>query len=89
MHSNPVASAQRRCATDASRGCVSQVTTEEERVKFTEQLSEAEDWLYGDGETADAAEFSEKLRALQVVGKPITRRAVEAEARPEVSLPWC
>ncbi len=62
-----------------------QVTTEEERVKFTEQLIEGEDWLYGDGETADAAAFTAKLKELQVVGKPITLRASEAELRPEVS----
>jgi hypothetical protein len=62
------------------------VTTEEERVKFTEQLSEGEDWLYGDGETADATAFTAKLKGLQVVGKPITLRASEAELRPEVSL---
>lgn len=66
--------------------CCRQVTTEEERVKFTEQLSEGEDWLYGDGETADATAFTAKLKGLQVVGKPITLRASEAELRPEVSL---
>jgi molecular chaperone DnaK (HSP70) len=63
-----------------------QVTTEEERNKFTEQLSEAEDWLYGDGEAAGASEFKERLSALQAVGKPIEVRASEAELRPEVSL---
>jgi hypoxia up-regulated 1 len=60
------------------------VTTEEDRVKFTEQLSEAEDWLYGDGEEADTAAFQDKLKALETVGKPIALRASEAELRPEV-----
>lgn len=63
-----------------------QVTTEEERNKFTEQLSEAEDWLYGDGELANASEFKEKLKTLQAVGKPIEVRASEAELRPEVRI---
>ena len=62
-----------------------QVTTEEERVKFTEQLSDAEDWLYGDGETADAAEFKDKLKVLEGVGSPIATRASELELRAEVS----
>jgi hypothetical protein len=61
-----------------------QVTTEDERVKFTEQLSEAEDWLYGDGEAADSAEFTAKLKGLEAVGAPIAHRASEAELRPEV-----
>jgi len=61
-----------------------EVTTEDERVKFTEQLSEAEDWLYGDGETADAAAFTDKLKTLQAVGSPIAVRATELELRAEV-----
>jgi hypothetical protein len=63
-----------------------QVTTEDERVKFTEQLSEAEDWLYGDGEAADAAAFQSKLKGLEAVGAPIAHRASEAELRPEVGV---
>lgn len=65
-----------------------QVTTEDERVKFTEQLSDAEDWLYGDGETADAAAFTDKLKALEGVGSPIAVRATELELRPEVRVAW-
>lgn len=61
-----------------------EVTTEDERVKFTEQLSDAEDWLYGDGETADAAAFTDKLKTLESVGSPIAVRATELELRPEV-----
>jgi len=53
-------------------------------VKFTEQLSDAEDWLYGDGETADAAAFTDKLKTLESVGSPIAVRATELELRPEV-----
>lgn len=60
------------------------MTSEDERVTFTEQLSEAEDWLYGDGEAADAAAFKDKLTQLEKVGLPIAVRANEQEIRPEV-----
>lgn len=58
-------------------------------MKFTEQLSDAEDWLYGDGEAADAAQFTEKLKVLEGVGSPIAVRASELELRPEVSVCVC
>ena len=32
-------------------------TTEEQRETFSSQLTEAEDWLYGDGEAVDVAEY--------------------------------
>jgi hypothetical protein len=64
--------------------CCCQVTTEEARVKFIEQLTEAEDWLYGDGETEAADAFKSRLAALKAVGEPIARRAAELELRPQV-----
>lgn len=33
------------------------VTTAEQREAFLKQLTEAEDWLYGDGEDVDGAEY--------------------------------
>ncbi|WIA37837.1 hypothetical protein OEZ86_014693 [Tetradesmus obliquus] len=61
-----------------------QVTTEEARVMFIEQLTEAEDWLYGDGEAEAADAFSTRLAGLKAVGEPIARRAAELELRPQV-----
>lgn len=61
-----------------------QVTTEEQRVKFTEQLTDAEDWLYGDGEHEGAAAYKAKLKGLKAVGEPMKYRAQEMELRPEM-----
>ena len=33
------------------------MTSEEQREAFAAQLTEAEDWLYGDGEAVEAAEY--------------------------------
>jgi hypothetical protein len=60
------------------------VTSEESRVAFTEQLTAAEDWLYGDGEMEGAEAFKSKLKELQAVGDPMARRAAELELRPQV-----
>eukprot|EP00775_Hariotina_reticulata_P013787 gene13787-13908_t len=61
-----------------------QVTSEESRVAFTEQLTAAEDWLYGDGETEGAEAFKSKLKDLKAVGDPMARRAAELDLRPQV-----
>ncbi len=52
-----------------------QVTTEEQRTKFTEQLTEMEDWLYMEGEAEGATEFKAKLKLLKDVGDPMKQRA--------------
>eukprot|EP00195_Chlamydomonas_chlamydogama_P003215 CAMPEP_0202919692 /NCGR_PEP_ID=MMETSP1392-20130828/76466_1 /ASSEMBLY_ACC=CAM_ASM_000868 /TAXON_ID=225041 /ORGANISM="Chlamydomonas chlamydogama, Strain SAG 11-48b" /LENGTH=990 /DNA_ID=CAMNT_0049613149 /DNA_START=318 /DNA_END=3290 /DNA_ORIENTATION=+ len=62
---------------------VKKVTTEELRVKFTEQLTEMEDWLYMDGDNEQAVEYRKRLRSLKEVGDPINRRAQELEMRPQ------
>ncbi len=51
------------------------MTTEEQRTKFTEQLTAAEDWIYSDGETEGAPEFKARLRSLKTVGEPMKGRA--------------
>ena len=51
------------------------MTTEEERVKFTEQLTAMEDWLYMDGEAEGSVEFRAKLKELKDVGGPMKTRA--------------
>eukprot|EP00879_Flechtneria_rotunda_P024057 GHRR01025481.1.p1 GENE.GHRR01025481.1~~GHRR01025481.1.p1 ORF type:complete len:539 (+),score=222.19 GHRR01025481.1:412-2028(+) len=61
-----------------------QVTVELDRVKLIEQLTEAEDWLYGDGEHEAAEAFRTKLAGLKATGDPMVTRANELELRPQV-----
>lgn len=58
------------------------VSTEQERESFTEKLSEVQDWLYMDGEEAQANEFQERLDQLKAMGDPILFRMSELKARP-------
>jgi hypothetical protein len=46
---------------------VAAVSTEEQRAAFLEQLAVVEDWLYGEGEEAEAAEYRWSLRAAAVL----------------------
>lgn len=61
------------------------VSTSEERQSFAEKLEEVQEWLYTDGEDANATEFQERLDSLKAIGDPITFRASELTARPEAS----
>ncbi|KAK3155066.1 hypothetical protein QOZ80_2BG0198410 [Eleusine coracana subsp. coracana] len=58
------------------------VSTEQERESFMEKLSEVQDWLYMDGEDAQANEFQERLDQLKAIGDPILFRLSELKARP-------
>ncbi|KAK8462958.1 hypothetical protein SEVIR_1G298600v4 [Setaria viridis] len=58
------------------------VSTEQERESFTEKLNEVQDWLYMDGEDAQANEFKERLDQLKAIGDPILFRLSELKARP-------
>ncbi|GBG65617.1 hypothetical protein CBR_g51500 [Chara braunii] len=58
------------------------VTTEEQREQFRAELSEAEDWLYLDGENAPAADFKRRLSALKKTGDLIFGRLTELSLRP-------
>ncbi|KAH7658646.1 Heat shock protein 70 family protein [Dioscorea alata] len=58
------------------------VSTEQERQSFGEKLSEAQDWLYTDGEDASASEFKERLDSLKAIGDPIFFRLSELKERP-------
>ncbi|VVA93402.1 unnamed protein product [Arabis nemorensis] len=58
------------------------ISTQEERKAFVEKLDEVQDWLYMDGEDANATEFQDKLDSLKAVGSPITFRSEELKARP-------
>ncbi|RDX66828.1 Heat shock 70 kDa protein 17, partial [Mucuna pruriens] len=58
------------------------VSTSEERQSFIEKLDQVQDWLYTDGEDANATEFQERLSQLKSVGDPIFFRLKELTARP-------
>ncbi|KAH0935113.1 hypothetical protein HID58_012230 [Brassica napus] len=71
------------------------ISTQEERKAFVEKLDEAtcdiewvsgvlqvQDWLYMDGEDANATEFQERLDSLKAIGSPISLRSDELTARP-------
>ncbi|KAE9586519.1 hypothetical protein Lal_00044748 [Lupinus albus] len=58
------------------------VSTAEERQSFIEKLDQVQDWLYMDGEDANADEFEERLDTLKAVGDPIFFRLKELTARP-------
>ncbi|XP_057756714.1 heat shock 70 kDa protein 17 [Arachis stenosperma] len=58
------------------------VSTSEERQSFVEKLDEVQDWLYTDGEDANATEFQERLDMLKAVGDPVFFRLKELTARP-------
>lgn len=62
---------------------IQQVTTEDQRSSFSSQLSDAEDWLYMEGEDEPAAEFRKRLRQLQEIGDKMSHRASELNRRPE------
>lgn len=55
-----------------------QVTTEAQRESFGAQLTEVEDWLYGDGDDLPAADYIKKLAELTAVGGPMTQVSVRA-----------
>lgn len=63
------------------------MSTEEQRTKFAAELTEAEDWLYMDGEGEAVDAFKAKLKALKDVGEPIVRRANVSHVKMTMS--WC
>ncbi|KAG0364092.1 heat shock protein 70 family [Gamsiella multidivaricata] len=50
--------------------------------KFLEDLNNAENWLYDEGDETTKSVYTAKLAELQVVGNPVIHRYREAEARP-------
>uniref|UniRef100_A0A1J3JQR3 Heat shock 70 kDa protein 17 n=1 Tax=Noccaea caerulescens TaxID=107243 RepID=A0A1J3JQR3_NOCCA len=58
------------------------ISTQEERKAFVEKLDEVQDWLYMDGEDANATEFQDRLDSLKAIGSPISLRSDELTARP-------
>merc|ERR1719414_2851630 len=56
---------------------------EGEREKFSRELTDAEDWLYEDGEFADKKTYTEKLATLRATGESVRKRRREFMERPE------
>jgi len=55
--------------------------TEKEGTDFKNLLSDAEDWLYGDGDDVAKSEYNRKLDALQIVGNRIEFRFADIAPR--------
>merc|ERR1711971_1231682 len=56
---------------------------EGDREKFSRELTDAEDWLYEDGEFADKKTYTEKLATLRMTGEAVRKRRREFNERPE------
>ncbi|KAF9546744.1 adenyl-nucleotide exchange factor sse1, partial [Lunasporangiospora selenospora] len=50
--------------------------------KFVQDLNDAENWLYEDGEETTKSVYKAKLADLQVIGDPVIQRYREFEGRP-------
>ncbi|KAI8388389.1 heat shock protein 70 family [Radiomyces spectabilis] len=62
---------------------VAKVTSEKEQEHLREKLSETSDWLYDEGEDAEAGAYSERLRGLQSLERRIRTRHFEYLKREE------
>jgi heat shock protein 4 len=56
---------------------------QEDREKFLALLSQAEDWLYDEGEDSTKSVYTSKLSDLKKIGNPIANRYREADERPK------
>merc|ERR1712218_100955 len=56
---------------------------EGDREKFSRELTDAEDWLYEDGEFADKKTYTEKLATLRSTGEAVRKRRREFMEMPE------
>ncbi|WCJ27164.1 Heat shock 70 kDa protein 17 [Euphorbia peplus] len=59
------------------------ISSEDESKSFIEKLDEVQEWLYLDGEEANAKEFQDRLDSLKAIGDPIFFRFKELTARPQ------
>ncbi|KAG0215956.1 adenyl-nucleotide exchange factor sse1 [Mortierella sp. GBA30] len=63
-------------------GVYKDYTNPADKEKFVQDLNDAENWLYDEGDETTKSVYNTKLGELQVVGNPIIQRYREAEARP-------
>lgn len=61
---------------------LTQFATEQEREALGAQLTQTEDWLYGDGEDLEKPAYVDRLDTLLAIGQPIVERFREAQERP-------
>ncbi|TYH14345.1 hypothetical protein ES288_A06G213000v1 [Gossypium darwinii] len=59
------------------------VSSNDERQSVIKKLDEVQEWLYTDGEDANASEFQDRLNSLKATADPIFFRFKELTARPE------
>eukprot|EP01097_Dermamoeba_algensis_P001123 TRINITY_DN1421_c0_g1_i4.p2 TRINITY_DN1421_c0_g1~~TRINITY_DN1421_c0_g1_i4.p2 ORF type:complete len:460 (-),score=168.87 TRINITY_DN1421_c0_g1_i4:203-1582(-) len=64
-------------------GDLLEFATEEERESFKKLLTDAEDWLYGDGDDTTKSAYIEKTTDLMKIGNPIESRRKEDIATDE------
>lgn len=60
----------------------SEYVADDVRSNFMKQLSETEDWLYGEGEEATKTVYLDRLNELKKIGDPIAEKYRESEERP-------
>ncbi|KAF9207815.1 adenyl-nucleotide exchange factor sse1 [Haplosporangium sp. Z 27] len=65
-----------------SNGVYKDYINPSDKEKFVQDLNDAENWLYDEGDEATKSVYTAKLNELQVVGGPVIQRYREAEARP-------
>jgi heat shock protein 4 len=68
---------------DKLDGNLRDYATNSERIQFVENITTAEDWLYGDGFDSTKSLYIKKLDELKSRGNPIERRKWENEHRGE------
>ncbi|CAO3568015.1 unnamed protein product [Mortierella alpina] len=56
-----------------------------DKEKFVQDLNDAENWLYDEGDETTKSVYAAKLGELHVVGKPVVERYREVEARANAS----
>eukprot|EP00004_Rigifila_ramosa_P014491 TRINITY_DN3305_c0_g1_i1.p1 TRINITY_DN3305_c0_g1~~TRINITY_DN3305_c0_g1_i1.p1 ORF type:complete len:795 (-),score=211.67 TRINITY_DN3305_c0_g1_i1:22-2406(-) len=57
-------------------------STPQDQEKFSKLCDQVEDWLYGDGESANKSAYQQKLDELHAVGEPVRKRRAEYENLP-------
>ncbi|KAM3934750.1 heat shock protein 105 kDa [Leptodactylus fuscus] len=68
---------------DKLAGPYGRFISDEDLSRFSELLTETENWLYEDGEDQSRRVYVEKLEELKKYGNPVTERYREAEDRPK------
>ncbi len=67
---------------DAAGEELDTVTTDDQREAISAALLDTDDWLYGDGATADLDTYKKKLKEIQAIIEPCFARLEEQRVRP-------